>query len=113
MQLSWMKCAGDVWCPLNTFDVTAVTNKIGVYFIWHQGDSSRVVRVGSGNIRNRLTEHRSDEETRAYEHLGLVVTWAEVPNSQAPGVEWYLGNWHKPLVGERFPDATPITVNDP
>ena len=113
MQIAWIKCTGDRWCPLNTVNLTAVTNKTGVYIIWHQGNPARVVRVGSGNVQTRLEAHRTDDEVQVYAHLGLLVTWAEVPNSQARGVEKYLGDRHKPLVGERFPDVTPIAVNDP
>ena len=76
--------------------------------------SPRVVRVGQGDIATRLGEHRNDPEILAYAKLGtLRVTWASVPANQRDGVEAYLADTWNPLVGERFPNVAPITVNSP
>ena len=113
MQVSWIQCAGNVWCSLNNVKLTTVTNNPGVYVIWYEGQPSNVVKIGSGNIRDRLSDHRGDAEIQAYESRGLLVTWAVVPLATAMGIETYLADEFPPLVGERFPDVSPIAVNHP
>ncbi len=114
LRLSWIKCdGGNNWCDFELVDLTDVTAK-GVYIIWHQGDPSRVVRIGQGDIAFRLGEHRSDRQMLAYMSKGkLRVTWAAVSAAQRDGVEAYLSDVLPPLVGDVFPDAEPIVVNSP
>ena len=86
----------------------------GVYVIWHGGQNPRWVRVGKGMIRDRLTAHRADSAVLAYGKFGtLFVSWAEVPTACRDGVESFLAESLKPLVGDRFPDCDPIPVNLP
>ena len=115
MQVSWVKCGnGGNWCPLETLDLETVGDVRGVYIIWHEGNPGRVVRVGQGIIKDRLSAHRNDSGITLYSvHGTLRVTWASVPLNQRDGVERYLAEtWH-PLVGAAFPDALPIAVNSP
>lgn len=84
-------------------------NMEGVYVIWQEGGP--VVRVGQGIIRNRLTAHRNDKTITA--HLPLRVTWASVGTYYRDGVERYLANILKPVVGDAFPDVTPVPVSLP
>jgi hypothetical protein len=115
MQLNWTKCQGEVWCPLATVNLAHAhfDGLEGVYIIWHGGKSAAVVRIGQGIIRDRLQAHRTDPEITRYASLGLFVTWAAVPVGQRDGVEAYLSANMKPLVGDRFPNATQIPVNSP
>lgn len=115
MTLEWNRCDGNAWCPLNTVNLShAHFNGIeGVYIIWHGGEPSRTVRVGQGIIRDRLGAHRNDPKVQQYAHLTLYVTWAAVPVRERDGVEAYLAEKLQPLVGERFPQRTPIPVNLP
>lgn len=115
MQVNWVKCGnGDNWCPLETVNLDSVGDVSGVYIIWHEGNPGRVVRVGQGVIRDRLSAHRSDREILAYRTSGtLRVTWAAVSSALRDGVERYLANTWRPLVGDAFPDALPIAVNSP
>ena len=111
LQLDWIKCNnGNSWCPLTGVDLSSVSTN-GVYIIWHSGNPSRVVRVGQGDIANRLSAHRNDPAITQYP--GLWVTWAAVPAAQRDGVERYLGDTWRPLVGDAFPNAHPIAVNSP
>ena len=122
MRLEWTKCKGGVWCPLNTVNLNHLhfDDMEGVYIIWHEGGlpaMERVggqvtVRVGQGVIRDRLQAHREDK-VQAYSHLGLLVTWASVPEKYRDGVEAYLAQRLEPKIGERFPDVDPIEVNLP
>ena len=112
--LNWVKCGdGANWCPLETVTLDEV-NASGVYIIWHEGNPGRVVRVGQGDIKDRLCKHRKDKDVLAYKSSGILrVTWASVPLFQRDGVERYLANTWSPLVGDVFPDALPIAVNSP
>lgn len=116
MQLNWVKCLGDLWCPFGTVNLTNVRTP-GVYVIWKPGNTfltpSHAVRVGQGNIADRLRAHRDDYDIIQY-GSGLLVTWASVASEiDRDGIERYLGQQLQPLVGSRYPDAVPIPVNLP
>src|SRR6516162_10827114 len=92
----------------------SVIDTVGVYVIWHEGNLSRVGRVGHGEIRERLHYHQEDPEVLAYSRFGtLRVTWAAVQSDQMEGVERYLVEHWKPLVEDRPPKVVPIAVNSP
>lgn len=114
ISVSWVKCGnGSNWCPLETVNLDEVDTK-GVYIIWHEGNPGRVVRIGQGDIKDRLSAHRKDKTILAYRANGtLRVTWASVSSSQRDGVEKYLADTWSPLVGDAFPDVLPIAVNSP
>jgi len=113
--LTWGKCGGNVWCNLLTLNLdhpyfSAVE---GVYIIWHGGANPRVVYVGEGVIADRLRAHRTDARILKYGMYGIFVTWATVGPSMRPGVERFLADHFRPLVGDRVPNAEPISVNSP
>lgn len=114
IKLSWIKCGeGKVWCSFLGVELNKVTAQ-GVYIIWHEGNPSRVVYVGQGDVSARLTTHRTNRKITAYEEIGtLRVTWAAAPAAQLDGIERYLADTFDPLVAERHPDAIPIAVNSP
>jgi hypothetical protein len=73
-----------------------------------------VVRIGCGEIRERLHYHQEDPEVLAYSCFGtLRVTWAAVSPNQMEGVERYLVEHWKPLVEDRRLKVIPIAVNSP
>jgi hypothetical protein len=116
MQLNWNRCNNNtIWCDLNrvNLDHEHFNGLGGVYIIWHTGTNPATVRVGQGVIRDRLAAHRQDNEVQAYVSFGLRVTWASVSESFRDGVEAYLAQTLNPLVGQRFPNVTPIEVNLP
>jgi len=116
MNLTWNKCQGDDWCSLYSVDLdnSHFDNMEGVYVIWHGGNDPKTVRIVQGVIRgDRLAAHRDDPEVQIYSSYTLFVTWAKVATVFKNGVEAYLANTLNPLVGECFPDVTPIQVNLP
>ena len=115
MQLNWQKCQGEVWCKLNfvNLDHPIFTNLEGVYVIWHGGPNPATVYVGSGVIRDRITEHRRDLRIQSYNQLGLFVTWSAVPQESRKGVEAFLIGKLAPIVTERSPTDIPVEVNSP
>jgi hypothetical protein len=112
-QIQWQQCEGDVWCSLERVNLAQIKTS-GVYIIWHGGNPGHVVRVGQGEIADRLNAHRNDTAILSHKKQGkLFVTWAAVPAAQMDGVERYLAEKWNPLVGDRFPDTQPIAVNSP
>lgn len=112
--VTWVKCDQDSWCSFDRVNLTNVTT-IGVYVIWHTGSSSRVVRVGQGDVADRILDHRNDPAVTRYRaNGGLFVTWAAVPKkADRDGIERYLANHYKSLVGDAWPNVLPIPVNLP
>ena len=113
LSLGWVKSRAETWLEFETFELSSVASS-GVYMIWHAGNPSRVVYVGQGDVKARLGVHRANSEICGYRQFGaLYVTWAEVPANQRDGVERYLADQWKPLVGDAHPVAFPIAVNSP
>jgi hypothetical protein len=111
LQVNWVKSTTGTWLPLETVDLSNVTAS-GVYYIWHAGNPGRTVRIGQGDIKSRVSAHRIDQAILKFATNGnLLVTWAAVPAFQQDGVERFLANHYKPLVGDAFPDVVPIPVN--
>ena len=106
----WIKSTENAWLPFETFSNLSQVKTTGVYVIWHGGQTPRTVRVGQGDIADRLQAHRSDQQILAYRSYGLYVTWAAVSAADLNGVERYLADQLSPLVGERHPDVRPIPV---
>lgn len=103
MELTWLKCEGDVWYSLTRLNLETV-NEHGVYVIWYGGKPSHVVYVGQGDVADRLKEHRTNPALLRHARKGeLHVTWASVPAAQRDGVERYLADKYSPLEGEVHP----------
>lgn len=67
------------------------------------------IRVGQGVIHDRFTHHLRDPQITRYPNLLFI--WAPCHQTYRDGVEKYLADALNPLVGERFPDRYPISVN--
>ena len=113
--VTWVKCQSNIWCPFETVTLENIGNISGVYVIWHEGNPSQVVRVGQGIVIERIAAHRQDKVTTQYRQFGtLQITWAAVPKkADRDGIERFLANHYKPLVGDAWPDVAPIPVNLP
>lgn len=113
LAVNWIKSTTGNWLGLQTVDLSNTRTR-GVYIIWHAGNPGRVVRVGQGDIADRLSCHRNDSEVCQYaRRRDLYVTWASVAAGQIDGVERYLADTWNPLVGDAWPDCAPIAVNSP
>ncbi len=77
--------------------------------IW---SATRMVYVGQGSIKDRLSQHRMlDADVQRY--ANLMVTWAAVNAALGDGVERYLAEGLQPAVGKSYAGADPIPVNPP
>jgi len=104
----------DKWLDLRRLDLSVIRS-IGVYIIWHGGPNPRIVRVGQGDIAQRLFEHRGNSQILRYAQEGdLFVTWAEIGDqAQRDGVETYLAQQYSPLLGDNYPQVPPLAVGSP
>lgn len=115
MKVTWFQCKSGNWCECDRLDLGTVDD-IGVYMIGYESDKGSIytIYVGQGDIAERLAEHRSDEKISTYSKRGtLYTTGANLSKSYRDGVERYVADQLKPLVGSRHPDVTPINVNLP
>jgi hypothetical protein len=114
IKVAWAQPAPSSWFALRR-DFSGLGKALGVYAIWHDGNPGKYVRVGQGLLAARLAVHQTEPTILAYERFGVLrVTWATVPaGSDRDRIERYLAETLKPLVGDRFPDVTPLAVNLP
>lgn len=114
MVVEWVKNQDDEWCHLERVNLSGVET-MGVYLLWHGGETPRVVRVGQGDIAECLQVHRKDPQILAYNKYGeLYVTWASVPMSKRDGIECYLTEVWNPLISsKKFPMIFPMPINSP
>ena len=68
----WVKCENNAWCSLRQVDLrhNYYDNLVGVYIIWYWDNLGNpiTVKIGQGNIKNRITAHRRDPQIQAYAH---------------------------------------------
>jgi hypothetical protein len=114
MNVNWIKCKNNNWCSLNTVDLQSnhFDNLEGVYVIWC-GDGGSCIKVGQGNIQDRIAAHRKDPDIQEYSNRNLLASWAELSPQHHDGVEAYLADRLNPLAGERYPNVQRITINLP
>lgn len=115
MNVQWVKCNTGTWCRFLDLDPKSVREE-GIYIIWCENENiMRVVYVGQGNVAQRITEHRANRDITQYATIGnLCITWAAVSSQHArDGIERYLAVTCNPLVGDKYPEVTPIEVNLP
>jgi hypothetical protein len=109
----WVRPNINDWYCLQSVNLAAIAT-LGVYIIWRSGNTPWTVRVGQGDIADRLSADRQNPKILAYSSLaGLRVTWVEVSEADRNGIERYLVGQLHPLVGDRYPDVQPIPVNLP
>ncbi len=121
MRLQWSMCGDEDdphWCSFRKVKLPPLDTVFGVYVIWMEDEDVGyvAVRVGQGDIYDRIASHRRDEDIKELEDKAnaiLHVTWAEVPESFRDGVEKFLSDELDPLIGRRFPDVRPVPVNLP
>ena len=113
--LEWFKCFGDNWCSLLEIDLESrhFDDLVGIYIIWYEEGKPTVLKISQGAIRECLTVDRQDYVITAYSRYGLKVTWAQVAEDERDGIERYLGETLKPVIGNRLPDVQSIEVNLP
>ena len=98
----------------------------GVYIIWADTNPRTILKVGSGQIKNRLQEHINDPKVQPYKRHSLYVTWATIPwgytinlsideyTDTLRGIEKFIGIIYPPKLTERLPvNVDLVFVNIP
>lgn len=110
LQVNWIKNSqNNDWFDLLRLNLEGsyFIGKKGVYVIWYTSPGiAKVIRLGSGNISERLKEHRSNPDIIKYSSYGqLKVSWIILDEYEMPRVEQYLSRIYSPIVGDRYPEA--------
>ena len=117
LELKWeVDISGKKYFNFYDNEVSKIDDEInGIYIIWLPEHNPRsVIKVGQGNIKNRLQNHLRDDAIAKYKlNSKMVFSWAKVNLNQCGGVENYLGDFLEPREGERYFDDSPIKVNLP
>ena len=105
-----------VWSPLQERFRLPFLFGEGVYVIWKETPlgGKTALYVGAGDIPERIQRHA--QEWLSYYAFGapsLRVSWASTWPWEQDGIERYLAEVYRPLLGERHPDAEPIPVDLP
>lgn len=83
-----------------------------IYVIEHQ--TPQVIYVGQGVVADRLAVHRTNQTIRATNVRSTVyVTFASVPTVTRNGVERFLADRLRPMLGDAHPTALPVAVSLP
>ena len=111
VNISWEKSTTGRWCRLRKLNLSTVRQE-GVYIIWVP--RGWVIRVGQGDVDERLRDHQDDEKILSYESIDnpLRVTCGELDVDLWDGVERFLANTLRPVLGI-YPRVRPIPVNLP
>ena len=116
-RIDWGIPESGVWRPLSS-DFSDVDGT-GIYIV-RQTDGPAVV-VGQGEVKDSLSTLRKDPRVLRHDSPGspLLATWAIVAgmkqtkmlySGQLDGIERYLAETLKPLIGKRYPDVPPVPV---
>ncbi len=121
LKVVWQKNAqNNEWFDLLRLDLSSAyftAGKKGVFVIWYVGaPSNRVLKVGSGIILEQLKNLKSNPTILDYSKNGsLKVSWVAVnealKESDMLGVEAFLYDSYKPVLGERTSTGTSIPIN--
>lgn len=120
-QVKWIKNnQNNEWFDFLRLNLEApyFNNKAGVYAIWYTSPSSaKVIKIGSGNISERLRDNRTNQEITKYSSMGsLKVSWVVADSDpllpdEVQGAEVFLANKYRPLVGDRFPNVVEVPIS--
>ena len=111
LTVKWIKYRKQGWVKLNTLNLEKVKAN-GVFIIWKPKSKNNVIRIGQGNIANKLQALRNDPKITRF-GSDLLVSWASIQLKYRDGVERYLYEQYSPVTSERM-NCTPLVyVNLP
>ena len=87
----------------------------GIYIIWAATNPRTILKVGSGQIKNRLQKHINDPKVQPYKPYSVYVTWAILPlgtmryfsvdkyTDTLRGIEKFIGFIYPPKLTQLLP----------
>jgi hypothetical protein len=114
--LDWKTLDSHNWTSFVDLDLqdSRLEGVTGIFFIWSRDlPYPQSIRIGQGNIRDRLIEMRNDPEVMAYQDKHPYVAWCSPPQSQIDGIITFMYQERPPLVPAPYPQAAPIVANTP
>jgi hypothetical protein len=117
IELDWHKCIGDIWCNLYRIDANHknLSGFSGIYIIWSgkfEGERN-VLLTGYGDIKKIILQYKEDIAVKAFEHLGVFISWADVPYSNRKQVVNFLINTLNPKMTTKIEKGGEREVNLP
>ena len=114
MKIKWCKSEIQTGYRLDLINLYSecFDSLIGVYVIWYGSNTSNVVALGQGTIRDKLIDMQIDKKVQEY-GPNLFVTWAVVPRASLEGIEAFLSSVLTPLVQNSITSSEHISVNLP
>lgn len=110
----WVKSTSGEWLDLLGLNLAGsyfATPRNGVYAIWYKTPSqSPVIKVGQGNIAERLAAERTNPEVLKFASLGplKVSWWPADEQATRNGIEAFLSEKYSPILGsQRFDPSVP------
>lgn len=117
LEVDWHKCEGNIWCSLYRIDANHknLSGFTGLYLIWSgkfEGERN-VLITGYGDIRKAILHYKEDIAVKAFEHLGVFISWADVPSSKKKSVINYLIKTLSPKMTTKLEKGGETEVNLP
>lgn len=116
-ELDWHKCVGDIWCSLYKVDANHKNLRgfTGIYIIWagkFEGERT-VLYCGYDDIRKTILHYKEDIAIKAFEHLGVYISWADAPASKKKKITNYLIKKLSPKMSATIEKGGELEVNLP
>ena len=94
LEVEWHKCTKGNWYNIYKIDANHRNIKgfIGQYIVWSGSTEAErtILIVGYGDIKKSILQFRKDIAIKAFEHLGVFITWCDIPNSLKKNIHNYL-----------------------
>ncbi len=117
IEVDWHKCLGEIWCNLYRIDANHknLAGFNGIYIIWSgkfEGERN-ILLVGYGDIRKVINQYKEDIAVKAFEHLGVFISWADIPYSKRKSAINYLISTLSPKMSTKIEKVGENEVNLP
>jgi hypothetical protein len=117
IEVDWHKCLGGVWCNLYRVDADHKNLKgfVGLYIIWSGKfeNERNILAVGYGDVRKAIVQYKEDIAIKAFEHLGVFVTWADIPGNKRKNIHNFLIKKLSPKFTTKLEKGGEVEINLP
>lgn len=116
LQVRWVRGTDGNFLDLLRLNLQSsyfLRHQYGVFIVWSAGvTQAPVITVGQGDIRDRLAALKKHPVVSRFAESGqLKVSWIIINEKYFDGVEAFLYDYYKPIMGERKRDISSIPVD--